>query len=605
MQDKIDSMDFIITTPSPFKAATNGVLTSNVISGGNRIMTYKHRHPIASYLVAVGVAQYNVFDRGTVNINGTNVPVEYFIYAGRGASPTTQLTAMDFCKQELVAFSNKFGDYPFKNEKYGMYEFGWGGGMEHQTFSAMSWTTMSSWSTIAHELAHQWWGNKVTFATWNHLWLSEGFATYSQVLAAELVPGLLQNPIAHRSSIKGTALSTSTTPIYLSNATIANSNLIWTTANDNALYRRGAMVVSMLRKLAGDTKFFQACRNYLGDPALAYKSAVTDDLKNHFEAVVGYDLDAFFTDYIYGTGNAAYDVRWGKNGTRINIELTTQRRSASSSVSYFRTPVVLNFSNGVSDTTVVIYDENGKLSYAGNGIQATRTGKRLGYNLSFVPTTVTVDPDDETLVRGQDVTAARSTVTQDAALNNVPLILLDINVLDFKGVVQDKENLLSLVIASTQEKGIITLERSENGRQFTSLGNMQQSSNTPSGIAYQFIDKQLASARLYYYRAKIVEENGDIKYSKTISLKQTDKIAVIKISPNPVKDHLQIRLPVEWRNDLIQINIYNSVGAVVMKEVRSANGIKIITSKLSAGNYRIELTGEDDKKWIGSFTVIN
>ena len=604
MQDKIDSMDFIITVPSAFMAATNGLLISNVVAGGSRTLTYKHRYPIASYLVAVGVAQYNVFDRGTVNINGTNVPVEYFIYAGRGANPTTQLTAMDFCKPEMVAFSNKFGDYPFKNEKYGMYEFGWGGGMEHQTFSAMGWSTMSSWSVIAHELAHQWFGNKVTFATWNHLWLAEGFAKYSEVLAAELVPSLAQNPITHRSSIKTTALSTSTTTIYLSDASIANSNTIWTTANDNAIYRRGAMVVSMLRKLAGDTKFFQACQNYLNDPVLKYKSATTEDLKNHFEAVLGYDLDAFFLDYIYGTGNPAYDVRWGNNGTRINIELTTQRRSASSTVSYFRTPVVLRFSNASFDTTVVIYDENGQVSFAGNGIQATRSGKRLAYNLSFTPTTVTVDPNAETMVRGQDATAAQSTVVKDPALNNLDLPLLNINILDFKGVMQDRRNLLTLMIAPTQERGSISLERSEDGRQFTTIGNMHKSLSNPTGILYQFADQQIIFGKLYYYRAKITSEDGSIQYSKTLSFTQNNKTAVIKITPNPVTDHVQISLPAEWQNGLIHINIYNSLGAFVMKEVHSSNSCKINTNQLLAGNYRVEVIGDGELKWAGSFTVI-
>src|SRR5690606_28136719 len=156
MQDKIDSIDFIITTPSAFRAAANGVLTKETTSGANKTYYFKHRYPIASYLVAIAVAKYRVFNRGTVNIGGTNMPVDYYITTGRGTNPTTQLNAMDFVKLELVAFSEKFGDYPFKNEKYGMYEFGWGGGMEHQTFSAMGWGAMSSPGTIAHELMHQW-----------------------------------------------------------------------------------------------------------------------------------------------------------------------------------------------------------------------------------------------------------------------------------------------------------------------------------------------------------------------------------------------------------------------------------------------------------------
>lgn len=124
MQDKVDSIDFIITTPSIFRAAANGVLVKKMTSGANTTYYFKHRYPIASYLIAVAVARYRVFDRGTVNISGTDVPVDYYITEGRGPDPTIQLNAMDFVKEELIAFSEKFGDYPFKNEKYGMYEFG-------------------------------------------------------------------------------------------------------------------------------------------------------------------------------------------------------------------------------------------------------------------------------------------------------------------------------------------------------------------------------------------------------------------------------------------------------------------------------------------------
>lgn len=160
---------------------------------------------------------------------------------------------------------------------------------------------------------------------------------------------------------------------------------------------------------------------------------------------------------------------------------------------------------------------------------------------------------------------------------------------------KDNENLLQLVIAPTQERGTITLERSEDGRQFKSLGDMQQSSNTSVGIAYQFTDKYISSAKLYYYRAKTLEEDGDIKYSKTISLIQNNKTPVVKISPNPVRDLLKIALPVEWQNDLIHIKIYNSLGEVVMKEVHSSNEVNIKTTQLPAGNYQAELIGEDGK----------
>lgn len=607
MKDKIDSMDVIVNVPDGFRVATLGTLIDSSLSGANRIFHWRSNYPIASYLIALGVAKYAVYNRGPVNINGTNVPVWYFLFGGKG-SYTSILSALDKSKNHLTNFSSKFGDYPFKNEKHGFYEFGWGGGMEHQSFSAMGSGVLTDWSTIAHELAHQWFGDKVTFSIWNELWLAEGFARYCESLALELEPTTSpsETPAGVRLAFKNSARSAtspnttnpmSKTEVYVPNANITSSNTLWGSTYGSQVYEKGAMVVSMLRKLVGDDMFFQAITNYLNDPLLAYRSATTDDLKHHFETIAGYDFDAFFNDWVYGKGHADYTVNWGtSSGNRINIRLTSQARSTGNNVAYFRTPVVLRINGASTDTTVVIYDQNGVVSYAGYGIQGTRSGNILAYRLSFVPTSITVDPENETMITG--------TATSSATLNNLNLSLLDINILDFKGVIQDKENLLKLVIAPTQEKGSITLERSENGRQFTTIGNMLQSSNTPAGIVYQFTDQQIASAKLYYYRAKIVDQDGDIKYSKTISLTQKDRIPVVKISPNPVRNNLQITLPAEWQNGLIHINIYNSVGAVVMKEVRNSADVSIKTNQLSAGNYRLELEGENGKKWVGPFTVI-
>jgi len=610
MQDKIDSMDVIVSVPDGFRVATLGSLIDSSLNGSNRIFHWKSNYPVASYLVALGVAKYFIYDRGPVNINGTSVPVWYFLFSSRasGTANSSIINVLDKSKIHLTNFSNKFGDYPFKNEKHGFYEFGWGGGMEHQSFSAMGSSALSDWSTVAHELAHQWFGDKVTFTTWNELWLAEGFARYCEALALELEPttSLSETPAGVRLSFKNSARSTtlpssinsmSKTEIYVPNANIASSTALWGSTYGSSVYEKGAMVVSMLRKLVGDDMFFESVRNYLNDPLLAYKAATTDDLKRHFEAVAGYDFDAFFADWVYGKGHATYTVNWGtSSGNRINIRLTTQTKSTGNTVTYFRTPVVLRINGASTDTTVVIYDQNGTVSYAGNGIQATLSGNILAYRLSFVPTSITVDPENETMITG--------TASSSAALNNLSLPLLDIDILDFKSLMQDKQNLLSLVIAPTKEKGTVILERSDNGRQFTTIGNMQQSSSTPAGIVYYFTDQQIASAKIYYYRAKIVSEDGDIKYSKIISLIQNDKMPAVTISPNPVRDQLRLLLPVEWQNSLLHISIYNSVGSVIIREVSNGNVVQIKTNHLSAGIYRIELASADGQKWIGPFTVI-
>lgn len=401
MTDKIDSMDIIVSVPSAFWVAANGKMIDSATSGTSRIFKFKHRYPIASYLVSLGVAKYNRYHRGVVNINGTNVPVVYNLFPGKTTNTYNNiLAAMDKSKLELVEFSNKYGDYPFKNEKHGYYEFGFGGGMEHQTFSGMGGGGLTSWSIIAHELAHQWFGDKVTCATWNDLWLNEGFARYNEILAAELVSGL-GNAVTHRSNIKTTARSVTTTPIYITDA--SSSNTIWTTNNDNAIYERGCMVVSMLRTLLGDTKFFQACRDYLNDPLLAYKAAATADAERNFENQFGADMSHYFNAWIYGAGTPSYTVNWSTSGNNITVQLN-QTRTAGATVTYFPMPVVLRVANSGNtlNTTLIFYDRGDSVFVAGNGITLAGgvAGHTIAANLTFAPATVTFDPNNVTMATG-------------------------------------------------------------------------------------------------------------------------------------------------------------------------------------------------------------
>ncbi len=402
LNDKIDSMDITISVPSAFWVAANGKMTDSAIVGTNRIFKFKHRYPIASYLVSIGVAKYVRYHRTPVNINGVNVPVVYNLFPGKTTSSYNSiLTALDKSRLELTAFSLKYGEYPFKNEKHGFYEFGFGGGMEHQTFSGMGSSALTSWSTIAHELAHQWFGNKVTCGSWGDLWLNEGFARYNEILAAELVSGV-GNPVTLRNTIKNTAASTTTTPLYISNFT--TSNTIWTTNNNRAVYERGCMVVSMLRKLLGDTKFYQACNNYLNDPLLSYKAAVTSDVQRYFEAQFGGRLSDFFNNWVYKFGTPAYTVNWNSTGNNIVLQFV-QTRSTGSNAAYFPMPVVIRVQNsaGTSNTKLTVYDRGDSIFVCGNGIGVGYAGNKITLPLTFAPSTVTFDPDFEVLATGKTV----------------------------------------------------------------------------------------------------------------------------------------------------------------------------------------------------------
>ncbi len=405
MQDKVETMDITVSSPSAFKVATQGKLFKTIVSGTNTKYTYRHQYPIASYLVSICVAKFTEFNRTPVTIGNTSVPVIYQLF--NRSSYTSILNALDFCKLELQLFSSKFGDYPFKNEKFGVYEFGFSGGMEHQTNIGLSSGGLTSWSTIAHEVAHQWFGDAVTCKTWNSLWLNEGFASYMEVLAAEQISSLGVSALSRRTSLKSSARTT-TVPVYIAN--VSNSNTVWTGANTTAVYDRGAMIVSMLRALAGDTKFFEATKNYVTDPSLAYKSADTNNLRQHFEtALSGANLTGFFTDWVNGVGTPSYNLEWNNIGSSITLKLN-QTRSSNSNVTYFRMPVAIRVKNASgASQDIVLYDNGGNLSLAGNGTIGMPTGmNKITITLPFTPSTVQFDPDN--------VTIATGTVTFNSAL---------------------------------------------------------------------------------------------------------------------------------------------------------------------------------------------
>lgn len=420
MQDKIDSMDMHITVPwngtDTFWAAGVGVLTDSLITGNWRTYTYKTRYPIASYLVFMSAAKFNRY-YSSVELNETIIPVYWYLLGGKQASYyNTALTAMEKINPVLQEFSKLVGDYPFKNEKHGFYDgLAGAAGMEHQTFSGMASNALTSLPTLNHELIHQWFGDNVTFATWNDLWLAEGFARYGEILAAELVPSLGYSPFTRRRGRKNAALSLLNISAWIPDGNIANSGTIWNTSYGSAIYERGCMVVSMLRTMCGDEKFFAALRNY--QTRLSGKAATTDSLKRFFNEQLGTDISEFFRDYVGGSGNASiavggrgnpiYEIKWNSPAQNsLLLGVKSQLRTAGSNVSYFNGPVTVRAVqyNPAKDTTVVFFDwGNGNLAKAGNGIQLPVSNNLLQYNLSFTPDSLFYDDSARTMSTGSMV----------------------------------------------------------------------------------------------------------------------------------------------------------------------------------------------------------
>lgn len=292
--DKADSVRVTVTAPSQYRTGSQGVLVGETIVGPDKICDWKSYYPISNYLVSVSVGEY-VRHLGTYNrpaplaalYGPLALPLDHLVYDdGATALPFGWANVTDV----LAVFEDWFGPYPFANEKYGHSETTFGGGMEHQTMTSLG---GSSVGLVAHELGHQWYGDLISPKTWPHLWLNEGFATYSEMLYYEArqgtYPGQFQGLLSTRYN---SALNAEGTLVLEDTTSVSNM------FNSLRVYAKGGVVLHMLRNVIGDVAFKNTMREYAADPAVQYGVATTDDFRRVAEEQSGMDLDVFFSQWV-------------------------------------------------------------------------------------------------------------------------------------------------------------------------------------------------------------------------------------------------------------------------------------------------------------------
>lgn len=361
------TVNFKVTAPARDTVIANGkfILTRDN-PDKTRTWTYTESKPISPYCMIIAVGEYAQSQPQIV----TQPPLTYYVpltdkdYAIRG---------FNSAPQTLQFFSEKIAPFPYEKLALivGATRYG---GMENSSAIVFSGTTFSTpldsqplsrtfnvrrglVQVIAHEIAHQWFGDSVAIKTWSDLWLSEGFATYFAALFVERFDG----QEAFREYMRGAARTyfayeqSHRTPIH-----DTETEDLMKLLNANS-YQKGAWVLHMLRGMMGDDKFFKSIRAFYLKHA--QKTASTEDLRAALERESGMNLKEFFARWVYGSGHPRYEASWswreekGGNGTlRIHVEQTQEDAPFPNPV-----PVEIFMEKGIERTTLTPVDRAASL----------------------------------------------------------------------------------------------------------------------------------------------------------------------------------------------------------------------------------------------------
>ncbi len=348
--DKADSSDVWITADQFFTSVSNGVL-KDVINNSDGTKTYKwhNSYPIANYLISIALSNYELHQNYYQSSSGNLLPITNFVYNG---NVEKYKHVLNLVPKMIEIFAEKFGEYPFIKEKYGHAECDFGGGMEHQTCTSLG---SFSENVIAHELAHQWFGDMVTCKDWNNIWLNEGFASYSECIYREEIYGK-EDFKKYVSNFMNNYAVYAGGSIYIPDNYLNNIGYVF---DSRRTYKKAAIVLHMLRGIIGDDKFFETLKAYAKEPGITYNTASTEDFKRVAEKVSGQDLDYFFDQWIYGEGFPTYTFGWNyKNTSADNYTLTLMaKQETNSNPQFFTMPIQVTYKTNKETKTTTIFND--------------------------------------------------------------------------------------------------------------------------------------------------------------------------------------------------------------------------------------------------------
>jgi aminopeptidase N len=355
------TLDLTAKVPMTVKLASNGKLMDSTFNGDTCTYHWKSIHNIATYLVLMtSKVNYKLDIRywHLLSNPSDSIPLRFYYnnneYPGDIESILPEMTTY---------FSEQFCEHPFQKNGFATLnsQFAWGG-MENQTLTSLC---PGCWeeSLVAHEFAHQWFGDMITCATWADIWLNEGFATWTEAFWQENTGGIG----AYNSDMNNYA------SFYFQNNpgwAISNPNWAIVTPPNDVLfeyaitYCKGACVLYTLRSTLGDSLFFATMQAYCADTNLKFKSATIGDFNTKVNLITGQNYNWFFDEWIYQPNHPQYVnsynfVNLGGGQWAVDFYTTQVQTNAS----FFKMPleVKIRFQDNSDTTFTVMNDFNYQL----------------------------------------------------------------------------------------------------------------------------------------------------------------------------------------------------------------------------------------------------
>jgi aminopeptidase N len=311
--DKATS-EFLVTAPARYGVVANGLLQEETDLGdGRRLTHWKQSVPIASWLNAIGVDQFATHFAGTVR----GVPLQTWVHHQDRENGVAGFE--EPARKALEFYIDRIGPYPY--EKLANVEApGLSGATEYASVIFYGETSMpnrAASSLVAHEVAHQWFGDSVTEKDWDDAWLSEGFATYFALLFTEHYEGR----DAFVAGLKRARDTVFRAEKQFPNDAVIHDNLADPNQAVNQLVsQKGAWALHMLRGQLGTERFWTGIREYYR--RFRDANASTEDFRKVMEGVAGADLGWFFTQWLRRPGSPVVDGTWRYNPATKKVELS-------------------------------------------------------------------------------------------------------------------------------------------------------------------------------------------------------------------------------------------------------------------------------------------